>query len=111
MANWPSLETVETLFGSLEAAIRAATPTKEEAMFTNRPEELWDAWAFAAMEAELALDAWKKAAHGLKATAFAAYRSALDREEQAAAALASRLVPHVGARLRERWAMASSAAA
>jgi len=30
MANWPSLETVETLFGSLGAAIRAATPTKEE---------------------------------------------------------------------------------
>ena len=58
------------------------------------------------MEAELALEAWKKAAQGLKATAFAAYRSALDREEQAAAALASRLVPHVGARLRERWATA-----
>ena len=33
-------------------------------MFTDRPEELWDAWAFAAMEAELALDAWKKAAQG-----------------------------------------------
>jgi hypothetical protein len=30
MANWPSLETVEALFGSLEAANRAATPTKEE---------------------------------------------------------------------------------
>ena len=80
-------------------------------MFTDRPEELWDAWAFAAMEAELALDAWKKATQGLKATAFAAYRSALDREEHAAAALASRLVPHVGERLRERWATASSAAA
>jgi hypothetical protein len=30
MANWPSFETVETLFGSLEAAISAATPVKEE---------------------------------------------------------------------------------
>jgi hypothetical protein len=30
MANWPSLETVEALFGSLEAANSAATPTKEE---------------------------------------------------------------------------------
>jgi hypothetical protein len=80
-------------------------------MFTDRPEKLWDAWAFAAMEAELALDAWKKAAHGLKATTFAVYRSALDREEQAAAALASRLVPHVGERLHQRWAKAGTTAA
>jgi hypothetical protein len=80
-------------------------------MFTDRPEELWDAWAFAAMEAELALDAWKKAANGLKATSFAVYRSALDREEEAATALASRLVPHVGERLRQRWANAVPAAA
>jgi hypothetical protein len=80
-------------------------------MFTDRPEELWDAWALAAMEAELALDAWKKAAHGLKATGFVAYRAALDREEQAAAALASRLAPNVGARLRHRWATAGCAAA
>jgi hypothetical protein len=80
-------------------------------MFADRPEELWDAWAFAAMEAELALDAWKQAAHGLKATAFATYHSALDREEQAAAALASLLAPHVGERLRQRWATAGGAAA
>jgi hypothetical protein len=80
-------------------------------MFTDRPEELWDAWAFAAMEAELAFEAWRKAAHGLKATCFAAYHSALDREEQAAAALASRLVPHVGERLRHRWATARGAPA
>lgn len=58
-----------------------------------RPEELWDAWAFAAMEAELALDAWKKAAHELKAAAFATYRQALDREEQAAVSLAARVAP------------------
>ena len=54
-------------------------------------EEFWDAWAFAAMEAELALAAWKRAARELKAAAFAAYRSALDREEHAAAVLAARV--------------------
>ncbi len=60
-------------------------------MILASPEELWDAWAFAAVEAELTLDAWKRAARDLKATAFSAYRSALDREEQAAARLAARL--------------------
>ena len=50
---------------------------------------LWDAWAFAAMEAELALDAWRKAAHSLKEAAYFTYRAALDREEQAAASLAA----------------------
>ena len=75
-----------------------------------RPEDLWDAWAFAAMEAELALDAWKRAAHSVKATAFATYRAALDREEQAAAHLAARIAPKVGERLRRRWACASSGA-
>ena len=52
-----------------------------------RPEQLWDAWAFAAMEAELALAVWNKAKHDLKAAAFAAYQGALDREEAAAAVL------------------------
>ncbi len=75
-----------------------------------RSEVLWDAWAFAAMEAELALDAWLKAAHGLKAAAFAAYRDALDREEQAAAELAARVAPQVGRRLRMRRALSRSAA-
>jgi hypothetical protein len=75
-----------------------------------RPDALWDAWAFAAVEAELALDAWLKAAHGLKDAAFATYRDALDREEQAAAELAARITPHVGRRLRMRWALNRSAA-
>jgi hypothetical protein len=61
----------------------------------ERPEKFWDAWAFAAMEAELALAEWKRAARELKAAAFAAYRSALDREEQAAARLATRIAPSV----------------
>jgi hypothetical protein len=62
------------------------------------------------MEAELALDAWLKAAHGLKDAAFAAYREALDREEEAAAELAARISPPVGRRLRTRWALTRSAA-
>jgi hypothetical protein len=53
-----------------------------------RPAELWDKWAFAALEVQLAFDAWKRAARELKMSAFLAYRAALDREEQAAAALA-----------------------
>jgi hypothetical protein len=70
-----------------------------------RPEEFWDAWAFAAVEAELALAAWKRAAREVKAAAFAAYRAALDREEQAAARLAARIAPKVCARLHARCAV------
>jgi hypothetical protein len=66
-------------------------PAKEHA------HDLWDAWALSAMEAEIALRAWKQAAHALKASAFATYRAALDREEEAAARLAARLAPRVGA--------------
>jgi hypothetical protein len=73
-------------------------------------DEFWDAWAFAAMEAELALAAWKRAARELKATAFATYRSALDREEQAAARLAARVAPKMGERLHARCAVGSSGA-
>ena len=56
-------------------------------------EHLWDAWAFAAVESELALSAWKQAAHGLKE-----------------AALATRIAPKVGERLQTRWAFGKSAA-
>jgi hypothetical protein len=52
-------------------------------------DELWDAWAFAAIEVQLTCDAWKAAARDLKAVAFASYHAALDREERAAALLAS----------------------
>ena len=54
-----------------------------------RVEDLWNAWAFAALEAQLALDHWKAAARDVKASAFASYRAALDREELAAAQLAA----------------------
>ena len=58
-------------------------------------EALWDAWAFAAVEAELALNAWRKAAQPLKDATYAAYTKALDREETAASRLAAgcRLLP------------------
>ena len=56
----------------------------------------------AAVDAELALEAWKKAAHGLKEAAFATYRAALDREEKAATDLASRVAPNVARRLQAR---------
>ena len=42
------------------------------------------------MQSQLALNAWKHAARHLKGEAFAAYLAALDREEQAANALAAR---------------------
>jgi hypothetical protein len=53
--------------------------------------ELWDAWVFAEVETDLALDAWYRAAHKEKRCAHAAYVAALDREEQAANILALRL--------------------
>jgi hypothetical protein len=52
-------------------------------------EAVWDAWAFAAFEAKLALDAWSEAAHPLKEATYAAYSRALDREEAAADRLAA----------------------
>jgi hypothetical protein len=54
-----------------------------------RLEDLWDAWAFAALEVQLAADHWKAAAREVKAAAFSSYRAALDREERAAAQLAA----------------------
>jgi hypothetical protein len=62
--------------------------SKSSRHFLPRVEQLWDAWAFAALEAQLAFDMWKTAARDLKASAFASYRAALDREELAAARLA-----------------------
>ena len=86
------------------------TPSSRRSSWVTSTAQLWDAWAFAAIESELALDAWKKAATGLKQTAFATYHAALDREEQAATALASRIAPKVGDRLRLRWAFGRNSA-
>ena len=51
-------------------------------------EDLFDAWVFAARDAELALDAWASGTNHERATAYAVYRAALDREERAAEILA-----------------------
>jgi hypothetical protein len=56
-----------------------------------RPAALFDAWLFAEADATLALAAWRLAASDDKATAYAAYRAALDREAQAARTLELRL--------------------
>ena len=56
-----------------------------------RPIDLYDAWLFAEAEASLALGAWRAAAQTAKADAYATYRAALDREDQAARVLALRL--------------------
>jgi hypothetical protein len=53
--------------------------------------ELWDAWAFAEVDAELALKWWWKASDADRADAFAGYTAALERETQAARALEARL--------------------
>jgi hypothetical protein len=76
-------------------------PTKDQRWSWShaRPEALWDAWAFAAVEAELALEAWLRAAHSMKSSTFAAYRAALDREEEAAEVLAARVGPGVQSRM------------
>jgi hypothetical protein len=55
----------------------------------TRTDELWDAWAFAAVEAQLALKTWIDAPMDGKGDAFFSYRAALDREEQAATVLAA----------------------
>ncbi|HKR98784.1 MAG TPA: hypothetical protein VJU79_04640, partial [Candidatus Dormibacteraeota bacterium] len=48
--------------------------------------ELWDAWVFAEVESELALESWFSATQNDKPRAYGAYVAALDREEQAATA-------------------------
>jgi hypothetical protein len=46
--------------------------------------DLWDAWLFAEADASCALGDWSCAPDADKSDAYAAYRAALDREEQAA---------------------------
>jgi hypothetical protein len=56
---------------------------------TARLEDLFDAWVFAARDAELACGAWASSPNDGRAEAHAVYRAALDREECAAAVLAA----------------------
>jgi hypothetical protein len=62
--------------------------------------DFWDAWAFAAVESGLALEAWLSASSAEKELGYCAYVAALDREEQAATALAVGLDPAAAARIR-----------
>jgi hypothetical protein len=66
----------------------------------ERTIDFWDAWAFAAVESQLALDAWMTAPHDEKELGYSAYLACLDREEQAAVVLAERVDPSAAARLR-----------
>lgn len=69
------------------SALSIAAVDRLEALHA-KPIDLWDAWLFAAAEASLALATWTRAVDGDKATAYATYVAALDREEQAARVLA-----------------------
>ena len=62
--------------------------------------DLWDAWAFAAVESTLAMQAWLSAEAEDKERAYHAYVACLDREEQAATAVTERVDPRAAARLR-----------
>jgi len=64
--------------------------------------DLWDAWVFAAVESQLALEAWTSACDDEKTVGYVAYVACLDREEQAATALAERVDPAAAERLRAR---------
>jgi hypothetical protein len=72
-ADWP--------IGSLSGWSSSDAPGAEV-------KDLFDAWVFAARDAELALDAWASGTNHERATAHAVYRAALDREERAAEVLA-----------------------
>ena len=75
--------------------IRTPSPVISGLIHQEVPEgptvELWDAWAFAEVDSELALKWWWEAPEAERADAFAAYSAALDRETQAARALEGRM--------------------
>jgi hypothetical protein len=75
--------------------IRTASPVLPGITHDQIPEgptiELWDAWAFAEVDTELALRRWWDATDDERADAFASYSAALEREAQAAKALQARL--------------------
>jgi hypothetical protein len=79
-------------FGDVDAAFRL--PERATKM------DLWDAWAFAAVECALALEAWTSAPHAEKELGYRSYLAALDREEQAAAVLARAVDPGAAQYLR-----------
>ena len=70
-----------------------ATPTSlvRRGARLSTPGALFDDWLIAETETSLALEAWRAASPFSKPRAHASYVAALDREEHAAAVLASRL--------------------
>ncbi len=62
--------------------------------------DLWDAWRFAAVESALALKDWMIAAPEERELGYDAYLACLDREEEAAVAVAERVDPDAAIRLR-----------
>lgn len=67
-----------------------------------RAADFWDAWRFAAVESALALKDWLTADHDEKELGYNAYLACLDREEEAAIALAERVDPDAAISLRAR---------
>jgi hypothetical protein len=65
-----------------------------------RQADLWDAWRFAAVESALALKDWMIAGRGERELGYDAYLVCLDREEEAAIAVAEAVDPHAAIRLR-----------
>jgi hypothetical protein len=80
----------------------AETGAARDVMDRARAADLWDAWRFAAVESALALKDWMIASRDEKELGYGAYLACLDREEEAAIALAERVDPAAGIRLRAR---------
>jgi hypothetical protein len=80
----------------------ALTGTAFDVLGHARAADLWDAWRFAAVESTLALTDWMIASREEKELGYGAYLACLDREEEAAIALAERVDPAAGIRLRAR---------
>jgi hypothetical protein len=83
-------------FEGRNTRVRSSPPIVLDGRVANgsreaEPIDLWDAWLFAEAEASLTLQAWSSAPDDDKAAAYAGYRAALEREEQAARVLADRV--------------------
>jgi hypothetical protein len=81
---------------SRQAPIQSDRPVEAfDAPHEVRLIDLWDAWLFAEADASVALRDWSCAADADKSAAYAAYRAALEREEQAAVVLEDKTLGRV----------------
>jgi hypothetical protein len=78
------------------------TATAADLQGCPRASDLWDAWRFAAVESALALTDWMIATREEKQLGYDSYLACLDREEEAAIAVAERVDPDAATRLRAR---------